>query len=289
MSPAELYSISFQNPEPSHFAMVPHIIDHLTYGEIGKDGKITTKRLSIYAKELYRVIKRIAGDSGACWMNRDHLAELCNMSAGSVTNAKKELLQKFNELDGKPLIILTAHKKAKVKDGIQKNCTVYHKLIVADIWKYNRAYMNTRKSILEMQALSPNDGAYEALSPNDGAIQGAVSPHDTKKNKINNNPLFNEQQPAPKDAPVCPLNSKDLSVSSLDTRRQAFNWFMKNGCDEMTALSFCAKYSDEEITNASGYVTRQIARKKSKGEDVPNIIGYLRKTLENKWWIPKNK
>jgi hypothetical protein len=294
ISPAELYSIHFQNPQPSHFAMVPHIIDHLTYNVIDENGKETKKRLSVHAKELYRVLMRIAGEEGACWMNRDNLAEICNMSAGSVSNAKKELTQNFNEFDGKPLIILHQCKKNKIENDIKKNSTIYHKITLTDIWRYNRAYMMTKKFVPEKRALSPHDGAGQALSPHDGASQGALSPHDTIDNPINKNPLFKEQQPAVEaPAPVCSLNSQDIFVDppdmtpAIELKRKAFNWFMQIGCDEKSALEFVQNYSIDDIKKASAYVEMQMKKKKEQRKHMTNVIGYLRQTLEKRWWETK--
>ncbi len=246
-----------------------------------------------HRKELYRVLTRIAGDNGACWMNRGNLAELCNMSDGSITNAKKELLQNFNELDGKKLIILEECKKAKIEQGIKKNTTIYHKVMIADIWRYNRAYMATRKYMNEDEAPSSHDSASQAPSSHDSVQQGALSPHDTKNNTVKENQLLKEQQPVDLSTPVCSLDLEEVVLSipnlseEMDLKTKAFNWFMKIGCDERNALHFTNNFSCEDITNASIYVEKQIAKKKQKNEYIPNIIGYLRKTLENKYWVKK--
>lgn len=294
MTPADVYALHFQNSEPKYYSRIPHILDHLTYDETDPEtGNVIIKRLSIYAIQLYRVIKTIAGDEGACWQHRDKIAERANMSAGSVTKAKEELQKSFHQLDGSPLI-----KVEEVKKTSQTNGTVYHKLFILDIWKWNNAFMATL-SFHKKEALSPNDTAKPALSPNDTAPQGALSPGDTTKNKQNKNPLSKEQQPADESASVrscCPL---DMSISSVsvdpppseipEDKLQAFNWFTKIGCDIQSALYFIKTFTEEDIRSASQYVEQQLLRKKQKNETIPNIIGYLRRTLENRWWIPRPK
>ena len=50
--------------------------------------------LSVYAFRLYVHIKRVAGPGGTCFEGTRKLAEKCGMSAGQVSKAKKELLDK---------------------------------------------------------------------------------------------------------------------------------------------------------------------------------------------------
>jgi hypothetical protein len=57
---------------------IPNIID-----EMG---------LSVYAFRLYFKLKRVAGDNGKCYYSAKQLSEQCNMSVGSISNAKQELL-----------------------------------------------------------------------------------------------------------------------------------------------------------------------------------------------------
>ncbi len=282
MTPAELYAFHFQSTEPKFYSRIPHIIDHLTYDEVDKDsGQVIIKRLSVHAIQFYRIIKSITGDEGICWQNRDKLAELANMSAGSVTNAKAELQKHFHQLDGNPLIKIDDGKKTTHTNG-----TIYHKVMILDIWKWNNAFMATL-NVHKKKAPSPNDGANQAPSPNDGAPLGAPSPGDTNNIKQNKNPLSKEQQPVASATAVCPLDKKEEDVSVLEQKTQAFNWFIKIGCDVRSATHFVENFSIDDIKNASLYVKQMIEKKKTKNEIVPNVVGYLRKTLENKWWLPR--
>lgn len=294
MLQAELYAIHFANSEPSFYGRIPHIIDHLTYDKVNKKtGKVEKKRLSVYAKELYRVFKSIAGDRGACWQNRDNLADLANMSAGSITNAKNELTQKFHQLDGNPLITITEEKKRNPKNG-----TEYHKVVILDIWRWNNAFMGTRKFHQEEncnektyeQAPSPHDRAREAPSPHDSAPQGAPSPHDINKNPITKTKMFKEQQPVK--TPDCSFEKENSVFSdrkNISPEDQAYDWFLKFGCDSKTAAFLSATYSVKDIIDASKYVEDMIDKKRKKRETIGNKIGYLRDALKNKRWIKKGK
>lgn len=299
MTPSEIYAVNFQNPEPKYYTRTPNILSHLTYDEIDEDsGEITKKKLSVYARELYRVLREHAGDYGACWRNRDGLAELCNMSAGSISKAKEELLKNFNELDGTPLINIEKRTRKS-----QHGAATYDLITIMDIWRWNNAFMATLKmrkaspspSLYDNDevAPSPHDGPKVAPSPHDKALEVAPSPHDTNKNKDNNNHLSKEQQTA-LSVSVCPLDSAvSLSVAESDVqsrqKAEAFNWFTKIGCDVFSATQFVEKYSTQDIIEASGYVQKQLAIKKSKNETIGNIVGYLRKTLEGKYWQQQKK
>lgn len=296
MTPSEIYAINFQNPEPRFYSRIPHILSHLTYDDVNKEtGQIIVKNLSLQARELYRVIKSIAGDEGACWQTRDNLAELCNMSTGSITKAKEELQKSFHQLDGNPLIKIEERKKKS-----QTNGTCYHVITILDIWKWNNAFMSAKKylnpkidkNLIESGAPSPHDGAKLAPSPHDCAPQEARSPHDGNKNTVNKNPLFKEQQPASVDAPVCSLNSSSCCLPSeppeIESKKgKAINWFIKQGFDMKAAIYFVENFSLEDISNASKYVEIQIHKKKNNNGFMGNIYGYFRKTIENRWWQPK--
>jgi hypothetical protein len=47
--------------------------------------------LSVFAFRLYAHLKRVAGDSGACWKSTKTLAAACKMSTGQIVKAKNEL------------------------------------------------------------------------------------------------------------------------------------------------------------------------------------------------------
>lgn len=286
-NPLDVFSASYANPNPTHFAMVPHIIDHLTYDDIDDEGNIIKKRLSIHAKELYRVIIRIAGEDGACWASRDTLADLCNMSAGSITKAKVELQKNFNELELTPLIIIKECHKSKVVDGEKKNTTIYHTITITDIWKYNGAYMRTKK-FFKPEALSPHDSATPALSPHDSAQGGALSSPDTNNNQDNKTHLFIDKQPVGKPTPVCPLPKQPFvsgqAIPKESPTTKAFNFLMKIGFKELPALEIIGLFTAEDIQNASIYVAEQEKKKKAKGEIIENPVGYFRKVLQENWW-----
>ena len=103
--------------------------------------------------------------------------------------------------------------------------------------------------------------------------------------KTNKDSTYMKQQQQSK--PVCSLE-KDNSVVLPDKSTQAFNWLMKIGCDLLGAMHIINNYTEKELSDASGYVQKQIEKNKKKNEPMTNIVGYLRKTLENRWWEQKS-
>ena len=289
MNQAELYAIFLQDPEPNFYSRIPHIIDHLTYDCVDeKTGKTKTKRLSVYAKELYRVLKSIANDTGACWKNRDNLAELCNMSAGQITTAKKELMQPFNELEGMALINVKKMQKTSTKEGLCKNKTFYDLITITTIWKFNNAFNRVKNIPVKVGAPSYNDSADQAPSPPDGAPQGAPSPPDTNNNPCINNPLSKDKQPLAKAKSVGSL-SKKKDVVLPDKAHQVYKYLVESGYKSTTALKMSMDYTSEEIKNASAYFNEQMKINKKKNIKIANECGYFTKILQNRYWEQPKK
>src|SRR3954466_5847100 len=101
------FIVEFESAEPYWFTFSPSIISKLTY--LNKNGQRV--KISANAREVYRAIKAAAGERGICWKSTETLAEETNLSMGTVSNCKKELLQPMIELGGKPLITIEEFKR----------------------------------------------------------------------------------------------------------------------------------------------------------------------------------
>lgn len=283
-----IYNYFLENCEPTYYSRIPNIIDILTYDSIDPEtGEKTIKRLSVYAKELYRVIKNTCGETGACWRNRDQLADICNMSAGMVTAAKKELQQSFHQLNGNPLIKITKHQKNIQKDDKLISKTFYDKCMIVDIWKYNHAFFKTKeffnkRGMSYEHAPSLDDIDHKAPSSDDDPSLGTPSPHDTNNNNLNKNPMFKEQQPASKDDPV--VFSKKRIFVSVDVEK-IYNYCVERGCEEPLAFSLANRYNLSDFNKAVEYLLIQTKKpgftcKKSKW-------AYFQDILYNRYWEKK--
>ncbi len=300
MSPAEIYIHHFQNSEPSYYTRVPNIIDHLTY-QVEENGVKKVRRLSIYAKELYRIMRMIASDNGKDWHTTESLAEIMGCSVGSVYNAKIELLQKFDQLDGNPLII--ENKKQIVRTINGKNIkTVLCTRTIVCIWSWNNAFMATIKyqnkfgkipdSSHESGIQAPDSCGESGRPPDSCGESGAQGPDscgECNNNNNNKNPLFIEQQPTAEAASVCFSNkTNSVSVSelkeNLDHKAQALNWLLNFGFDLKTAIHLSETTHIDDLKNASIYFGKQLKKKKQTNEKIPNPLGYLRKVIKEKYW-----
>jgi len=281
-SPADLYAFEFQNPEPKYYTRIPNILDHLTY----KNEKGEVKRLSVYAKELYRIIRMIASDHGCCWYTTKNLAEKIGCSAGAVCNAKKELMMQMIQLDGNPLIIEKRKSTPKIVNGIVTSRRDLCTYTLMDIWRWNNAYMATLKYQVEPEILDETDSYSESVGGTDSCgesvSQGTDSCGEPNNNKKNNIPLSLKQQPTA-EADVS-ISSKEKDLVYGEKQVEAFNWLMKIGMKMGAAYTLVQQYSYEEIDLASAYLESQLNKKKRKGENIPNKIAYLINTLQNRYW-----
>ena len=288
MTPSEIYAHSFQNSEPKHYTRLPNIIDHLTY-EVEENGVKKIKRLSVYAKELYRVIRMIASDHGTDWHTTESLAEIIGCSVGSVVNAKKELMMPMIQLENNPLII-ESRKQITKKVGEQTIKTTLCTRIIVDIWKWNNAFMSTinyqNKFGRTPDSCGESRGA--PLSCGESAPQGPHSCGEANKITLNKSSLFKEQHPTAEADSVCSLDKKKSVLRqkppSEPSKLLAFNHLIKNGFDAKAALSIVNDFTAHEINEASKYVAIQLDKKRKLGEIIKNEQGYLRKALQGKYW-----
>ena len=286
---SQQYAYALSSSEPSNYTTIPNILDHLTYDSIDEKTSLPiVKKLSVYACHLYRVIKNIAGQEGVSWRNTENLAELANMSTGKISECKKELSQKFHQLDGSPLITITEHDKKTFNEGGVINQTTYHKIMIENIWGYNRAFF-LKKKWEKTGALSPHEDAPPPRSPRESAPQGAGSPGERNNITDNNTPLSKEQTTPP--VSVCSFD-KEYSVPSdspetANEKAEPFNFLMKLGFDIRSATEILQSSSLEDLLKAKKYVEIQLHIKAKKNQTLGNIAGYFKKTLQNRWWEPK--
>lgn len=288
------YLIALENSHPSNFTMVPGIIDYLTYDDVDlKTGKSHVKRLSVFSAHLYRILIQIGGEEHITWKKSESLAEIANMSLGMIVKCKRELQQKFHQLEGNPLIDVSEHKKSNIKDGIKTCGFVYHKINVKNIWGFNRAFFLLKK--LNVKTDSPHESAGvsdscgesppPADSPHESASRRTDSLHERNNIQCSKTPLFKKQQSTASADSVCPSN---LANVVEDKKLSWFNFLLKIGFDTLSATGIISSYEIEDIRQAVLYTEKQKEINKKKNKPMPNLLGYIRKTLENRWWIPKS-
>lgn len=282
LSPAEQYAIAYQNPEPSNYTRMPNFIHDLTYDDIDPNtGKVEIKRLTVHAVILYMAIRQVAGNDGVTWKNTMQFAEMCNMSTGMVSNAKKELQKSFHQLDGNSLIQITNRQKPVYKDGVKISCAIYHQIIITDVWRYNRVHFVQKK--FKKQAISQDERPKIGLSQDENTQQGCLSQdeHYIKQTCINT-PLSKEQHSTAEAVSVV-SSKKEEEIVDVGRKDKFEEWLRKIGFTLKDAKNFIEKYTIEEMKLAADYLKRQ----KEKGKNIGNILGYFRSTLENKYYLRK--
>lgn len=283
-SVSETYAINFQNSEPKFYTRIPNIIDHLTY-TVEENGVKIKKRLSVYAKELYRILRMIASDDGKCWNTTESLAEKVGCSVGAIYNAKKELLMPMDQLDGSALILEKKVKLNKTNSSNQPFSTMLCTYTILDIWKWNNAFMATLKHQAKYGAESSHETDPPPKSPHENVNLGTNSPHEANNN-IPKNPIVKEQQPteASASAHVCSSKIQKAKMFLSSEQRKAFDWMIEKRCNPNAALKIVKTFCSQEIQNASAYLINQLNKNKAKGVQIPNIWGYFTSILKGRYW-----
>lgn len=270
-------TITYTYPQQEENSLPPH--PSFQIAEDGPDHKYRTEIPNIVFDldltpiefKVYCQIKKIAGDEGACWYSMKNLSDQCKCSERSVQYAIEKLQQIFPI--GKPLIQITHRKK---KDG-SADTSVLH---VINIWPENGKRRQFQK------ILGGANGAPGVVQTvHQGGANGAPKQEQENKNQ--------KEQQKQAHVPVVSVSSKLFDSVSVETSQEsdakakAFCWFVNIGCDIITATQWVESYPIEDIQAASEYVAAMVKRNKAKNKSVPNVVGYLRKTLENKYWIPR--
>lgn len=321
------YVNNFQQ-DPKYFEMVAGIIDHLTYIEqsLDKDGSpildgegnptFLRKRIKPAHKEVYRIIKKIAG-SLVCVRTTEYIANMVGCSKTTVTEAKKALSQSFEQLAGNPLITITEkHTKTKRDDKVINKKPV-HVCGVNPIWNYNNAYMSTlekeerepptmceeislreaeiaiekmgQTSVAEevhksgaypKNGMSPKAYPKNGISPQ-GKKEGSSQKWDGHKTPLTN-PFVIKTNPTDLAVQMSLINQENVG-DNFQSEKLCFEWLSKLGFRRKDATSITGTFDLITIWAAANYVKKQI----KKGKVKSSITGYLLLTLEKKWWEPK--
>jgi len=115
-----------------------------------------------FALRLYVHIKRRSGDNGECFENSNNLAKACHMSTGTVSKAKRELVDHG-------LIQI-------VEKGIPKYGKRNHHIVVVDVWEKN--YAKYKRPKIDHSMYESSSSPHEFLRSVDN---NNYSPNEIKK------------------------------------------------------------------------------------------------------------
>lgn len=297
LSAAEIYAIHFENPEPKFYERMPNIIDSLTYTDKDKDGNEVKGRLSVYAKELYRIMKKFAAKSGMCWADTDLLAEEMNCSHGKVVQARKELIKSFHQLNGQPLIILREYTGKRKKRG----CKPY-KVEIVDVWAFNNAYCACLANGVQKADLDSDCGKNVDNLPtyeqSDDPISQNVTNKDFNQSKCDQlDPLISHNMTVTKQTSSTIQTYKKQNISPcqmlllnqrfdecFSSQSKTMTWLMDFGFKEKVAGNILTNHRDLfEILCAADYLKQVIEQEKTQIKST--VTGYFLAILENKWYL----
>lgn len=305
LSPGEIYAIEMNNHEPGYYSQIPGVLHHLTYikKEIKKSKKYYGKKirckLSSTAFQLYCYLKQIAGKKNKpVWSHPKNIAEAIGCSLSKFYEAKEELLQGFEQLNGKPLISIVKSKKYTERQDKQKGASVYDQITICHVWPEANAYMATKKYtspeklgiVDNTDGFPPNGKASDGFPPNGKASPGTIPPNGKASLGdslgANNNPSYQDSicidtELTDESASVC-FPKEEKSVNPLEEcailKKKAEDSLRFVQCDENFIKEVLKKYSPQRIIDGGWYTMQQKARGKIKN----NFFGYLRNAIENK-------
>lgn len=310
------------NPDPKHFEMMPHILSHLTYIELdGQTGIYYRKRLKAAHKEVYRIIKMIAG-TGICFRTEEYIANMAGCSVETVSEAKWIFTEAFEQLDGNPLMTITqksvmTKRKNELNEERIINKRPVHVCQLMQIWKYNNAYMTTlmdkepgpmkqplsekeaelviekmfQKSSAELASqIVHNLGADPKKRESPGADpKKRESPSeraDPKKRvdiKQRQTPLLKDKDTMAKAIQMSLINS--VCEEDLKSECSTHEWLQKMGFKQAKATQLLSDYGIYQIQSAVFYVKKELKNK----PPTRTISGYLLQAIEKSWWVPKTQ
>ncbi|MCK9370802.1 helix-turn-helix domain-containing protein [Candidatus Dojkabacteria bacterium] len=208
----EKINIIDESGDKKYFTIIPnYVLNHST----------------IYDREVYIQMKRIAGESGTCWISQGKLAKKCGLSVNRVKTSLKYLVEhKWIGYVGK--------KSVSTNGGEQKT----NEYKITDLWQLNNSFYNDK-------GVSPDDTpANKGVSPDDTKVyhqnDKGVSPGSYKEEPLNNNHIKKILQTDVCGNEINPLiklfEQINPSISyGNKTQREALEWLVeKYGLEKAT-------------------------------------------------------
>ena len=128
---------------------------------------------TLYDREVYCQMKRIAGEDGTCWKSQKNLADQCGISINRLKKSIEYLVKhKWIKFNGKKTI--------KTLGGIQK----VNEYSISDLWKMNNDFYNKGVSSNDIPT---NKGVSSKCLRGITNEPKGVSPDDDKEEHIKNN------------------------------------------------------------------------------------------------------
>lgn len=155
--------IDDQSGDKKYFTIIPnYILNHST----------------LYDREVYIQMKRIAGENGTCWMSQTNLAKQCGISVNRLKKSLKYLLEH-------EWIKYVGDKQSTSRGGEQST----KEYVIVDLWQKNANHYDkgvSRNDTPRHKGVSPDDrGGYHEMTK--GVSPDAYKEEPFKKNHIKKN------------------------------------------------------------------------------------------------------
>lgn len=159
----ENYQIQDESGDRNYFTIIPNfILNHST----------------VYDRDLYIQMKRIAGEKGSCWMSQKSLAKQCGVSINRLKKSLKYLIDhKWIKFAGKKTI--------NTSGGVQE--VMEYKII--DLWKLNNQFYEEKYKGVSRDDTPKAKGVSRDDTKGCHEMTQGVSPNDDKEEPMNKNHL----------------------------------------------------------------------------------------------------
>lgn len=309
--------------EPSHYEQKPQILNHLTYIEESKDKEgnrvFYRKRLKAAHKEIYIVIKEIAGQA-VCFKTEEYIANMAGCSQESVSQAKKIFQNAFEQLDGRSLMTVDEKRVTTIEKNIgcddkKINKRPVHICGINWIWPYNKAFMAAKrkakdyevapmkelltekeaelaiekmaqKSVVEHVhnlGAEPKKRDYPKAEPKKRISPPRGRPEKSSRHKTPiQKPFVKEQDPMAKAMQLSLINQNNVD-ECFASQHKANEFLEVFGLKQSVITDLFGKYNLHEMLSSIYYLKKQVENDAIKS----SMTGYFLRTLEKKWWKPK--
>lgn len=161
---------------------------------------------------LYSIYRKIAGQSGACWVGTRRLAQMIGLSHPTIAKSKKVLSMKFALLGGKSLIKITpCDRKSETADVIT----------IIDIWPENHRHFKEKYMCEKRQHTSNLKKFIRVKKDDTGVCKNTTHGCEKIRHRRNNQRRNNQEELSvsepvakPDLVPETPIQAKPVCVDS---------------------------------------------------------------------------
>lgn len=293
-----------ENNTPQHLAQDPLFLteedlpDHHFRTEL--PNIIFELNLSPEEFKVYAVLKRIAGDRGACWMSQKKLSEMCGIGITKLKECMESLASPNIHIGDKrdenekrhihsKISLITITRRKKLDGGDDTNL-----IRIVPIWRLNGDYFRAEPTT---DRVTPDEKPYDKKYCKEGGgrhAMGGGSPRDYKqdlnKEDLNKDNVSrhggNVDNPKPKKTSPSPKKTMPSSVKKQETLDASRRW--KLTPDQLDTFNFLDSCDIDTDHGTKAYWAKKYSLERiievyeeSKASNPRSMAAYMQKLLKS--------